>query len=925
MVDALRTTSFIVAMIAIAGCGLATSDDERLQRADEQIASGAYRSAIIEIKNVLANDSKNIRARLMLAEVSLGLGDVATADKEMTRAAELGAPESDIRLLHLRILAAKNRHTEILAALGAETGGLTDAQQFAFRGQALLGLRNPEAAKETYREWLASDSGSVDAEVGLARSIAAAGNIRGAMENLRTVVAGNPQHVDALHTLGSMYARTGDYANSEKALEAALGYSAPQKDINRHMLIIGALVESQLALGKTDDAGKNLARLSAIVPQSPLTLFLAARLARMEQDYALAARHLQMLLNVSPDDGQAQLFLANVQMMQGNYAQAEMLLNRVVSNSPDNIQARKLLAQVQLRQAQPQGAIEALAPLLDRSEKDADVYNLLAQINLQQGDAQSAIQNLRAAARSAPEDMEVRLNLVAAYIDAGEVDLAAEMLATVPESANGNFRRQGLQLSIFTAQGRSADAQKYAAALLDRHGDRSEPVSVVSSYFMNAGDVEMARRILSDFVERHPDDLQTSLALARLELAEGNVDTAKALFVAVQKSGAESLLAYIGLARVAEIQGDDDGALSILETASAAHSDALAPRVWLAVRYLGAGRLQEAENMANELTAIGYRNSKVSEIVGRVFVAADRLDEAIVQFELAEQLDPGSPSIRLNAARTYVALDRTVEARESLSRALELSPGWIPAKSLLALVEIRQGKDDEALRHVSELRGANPDNTSVMVLEGEILLHRKDYVNAAAAFNRAVRHGAGRRAMLREFQARTNGKLPGPEQVLISWLNANSDDIVARTTLAQYYLQTQSADNAIREFETILQAQPDNVLVLNNLAWQYQQVGKLSKALEAATKAFELEDQSGSIADTLGWIYRDLGQLDKSVELLGDASRLSPDNGEIRFHLATVLAETGNEKEARRILKELVARDSQFPSRTRAEELLERL
>ena len=110
--SALMATLAITAMLSLSGCGLATSDEERLQRADEQIASGAYRAAIIELKNVLANDSENVRARLMLAEVSLGLGDLATAEKEMSRAAEYGASDSEIRRLNLRILSAKRAYSE---------------------------------------------------------------------------------------------------------------------------------------------------------------------------------------------------------------------------------------------------------------------------------------------------------------------------------------------------------------------------------------------------------------------------------------------------------------------------------------------------------------------------------------------------------------------------------------------------------------------------------------------------------------------------------------------------------------------------------------------------------------------------------------------------------------------------------------------
>lgn len=915
----------LLALVAITGCGLATSEEERIARAEKQISSGAYRAAMIELKNVLAGNSEHVRARLLLAEVSLGLGDLDSAEKEMARAAEYGAPEKSIGLLNLRILAAKNDHTAVLAALGMNTIELSEAEQFKFRGQALLGLKNFAAADANYRDWLAMDPASVDATVGLAKSIAAAGNVDDAIFRLESVVAENPQHVDALHALGILYSRIGDYQNSEKYLADSLDSSKPQTDIRRHVIINGALVEAQLALGKTESARNSLSRLSSIMPQSPLALFLSARLAYMEQDLTLAARQLQTLLNVSPDNRKAQLFLANVQMQQGNFAQAEALLTRIVALAPDNIQARKMLAQVQVRRAEPQGAVEALAPLLEQPVIDADVYNLLAQISLQKGDDESVVRNLRAASAAAPDDLEAKLNLVAAYLAIGDFELATQVLATVPDSGGDNFRRHQLHLSILRARGQSTDADQYASALLTEHKDDSEIAVIVSNHYVSVGNVAKARSSLSNFTARYPDDSGALLALGQIEISEGNVDTASPLFATVLAADPDNLLAMLGLARAAELSGDEDETISLLETAATKHSDALAPRVWLASRFLNAGRLKEAEAMASELVSIGFRSPTVNEIVGQVFLQVGRIDEAIAQFESAVMLNPDSPRVQLNIARGYLAADRTVEARGSLEKALQQQPDWTSAKILLALVELRQGKPAAALRLVDQMRRANPDDVSIMVLEAEIYYYQADYRNAAAAFNRAVANGAGRRSMLREFAAQVNGKMADPEDVLVRWLDSNSNDTIARTTLAQYYLFIRDGDKAVREYETVLVTHPDNAPVLNNLAWQYQQLGNLDKALEAANKAFTIDGESGAIADTLGWIYRDLGQMDKSRELLSDATRMAPDNGEIRFHFAAVLAETGDKQEARRLLEELIERDARFPSRRLAEELLGRL
>lgn len=915
----------ICCFTTLSGCGFAVSDEERLARADEKINAGAYRAATIELKNILANDIDNVDARLRLARVSLGLGDVLTAEKELMRAAELGGDESSIRPLHLKILAAQYKFTEMLAALGMESGGLSAAQQLEHRGIALLGLGNVDAAATAYREWQALEPASVDAAVGLAKSNAAMGNVDGSIAELELIVSSHPEHVGAMHALAVQYFMSGDYEAAEAAFAKTIKSLRPQTDMNLYAGVLVGLTESRLILGQNEDARTSLEQLTSIIPQAPVTLLLAARLARIEQDYALAARHLQALLNVDPENSQAQFLLANVQLIRGNFSQAEGLLNRVVAQAPDNLEARKLLAQVQLRQSQPQGAIEALAPFLDEAQDDAELYHLMAEVSLQQGDAQSAIDNLRTASELAPNNVEAKLNLAGAYLNAGKAGSAIEILVAVPERSSANFRREALMMLALEAENRGDDARALSQELLKEHSRESGAVMVVATRFIRSGELDNAQDVLQGFLKLEPGNIDAMNSLASVRMAAGDMTMASELFRSVQKINETNLFASLGLARIEEIAGNSSAAIRMLEYAASNHSSELAPRVWLAKKYLETGRVDDAEKMATELIATGFRNAEVSNVVGTVFLEAGRLDEAVSQLEIAARLKPESATVQFKLARAYLALGRTVDARQSLDNALEISPGWLPAKATLALVELRQGQSNEAARHVAELRADNPTNTAVMVLEGEVLSYQADFVGAAQAYQRAVSAGAGRPAMLREFQARVGGKLDDPESPILRWLEQNAEDVASRKVLAQFYQQNNSGDNAIREYELALRDDPNDVIVLNNLAWQYQQLGRLDSAVELAEKAYQIDSKSGSVVDTLGWIYRDVGQLEKSIELLNNAKRLSPDNGEIRFHLAMVLFESGETGEARKLLEELIKSDSVFSSREQAVQLLDKL
>ena len=915
----------LIVLVTASGCGLAASDEDRIARAEEQISAGEYRAAMIELKNVLASDANNATARTMLATVSLGLGDVLAAEKELGRAAELDAPESAIRSIHLDILVTKRMFAEVLAALGTETGGLTEEQQWFYRGEALLGLKNADAAKATFEEWLQKNPAATDAGIGIARAETIQGEIESAIGRLEEITAASPENEKAWQALGLARFRSGDFDGAESALNNAVNAIRPQSDVRRYASVLGGLVEAQLILDKKDEARRNLDRLEGVASNAPSTFFLAAKLARSNGDYALASRHLQNLLNVSPDNSQAQYFLANMQLMQGNFAQAERLLHRVVAMAPDNIQARKLLARTQLQQSQPGGAIEALAPALESGEDDPDIYAILAQASLQEGDTESAIRQFRTASDLAPNDMEAKINLATAYHQANETALALEVLAEVPEGAGNLYRRERLLIEVLTVDGRQNEADEIAVQLLAVPDQRELAVSIVANHYHKTGRSDEARSVLRDLLQKQDDAVIARSALAHIEMSDGNFDVAQELFSSVIDADENNLSALVGLARIAQQAGEETEVIQLLKQAAESHPQSLGPKVLLAGTYLKSGDVGGAEQLANEVVSIGFRNSYISEVIAKIYLEAGRTDDALFHYQQAAKLNSDSATIQLGIARAYLLSNRSVEAREALNRALDISPGLRPAMILLALIEIRQGQLDEAQLLVSEYRSLYSDDVAGMILEGEIHLYKQEFVLAAQSFGEAVDNGAGRQSVLRQYQALVDGVQKESESVLEKWLVREPQDTVVRTFLAQHHQVNNRGDRAIQEYERVLELAPDNATVMNNLAWQYQQDGNLERAVELAEAAQKINPESGAVADTLGWIYRDMGQLDKSSKMLSDASQLAPDNGEIAYHYAVVLNDTGEVEKARQILLALKNNNMQFPSRKLADDLLEDL
>ncbi len=141
----------------------------RLELAQQKVAGNDYVTAIIELKNLLQSSPDNIEARLLLAKVSLALGDPLAAEKELNVAIDLGTEASAQTALHYQIQLTLGNHAGILEALDLDGGtdGLSETQAMEIRGLALLGLGSSIDAEALFRQALEIDADNQTARVKL--------------------------------------------------------------------------------------------------------------------------------------------------------------------------------------------------------------------------------------------------------------------------------------------------------------------------------------------------------------------------------------------------------------------------------------------------------------------------------------------------------------------------------------------------------------------------------------------------------------------------------------------------------------------------------------------------------------------------------------------------------------------------------------
>jgi Tfp pilus assembly protein PilF len=208
------------------------------------------------------------------------------------------------------------------------------------------------------------------------------------------------------------------------------------------------------------------------------------------------------------------------------------------------------------------------------------------------------------------------------------------------------------------------------------------------------------------------------------------------------------------------------------------------------------------------------------------------------------------------------------------------------------------------------------------VQEGDVSMVKKDYKKAHSAYNNAWTRQQTAELAIRFFSAsKHNVNFDDAIQPILTWIADHPNDSSTRFFLATTYQAAEKNDDAIKEYEKVLEEAPDNSAALNNLAWLYSQKGN-PKALGLAERAYRSAPENPGVLDTYGWILVQQNQVEKGQRLIKQAMELLPDNLEIRYHYATALFKSGNENEGRQLLEKLLKQNEPFNGRNEAQQLL---
>jgi putative PEP-CTERM system TPR-repeat lipoprotein len=914
-----------VAVLAACDPQDTTTADEYLSRAEQRREAGNIRGSLIELKNALQKDPRNATGRLLLGQAQIDLGDSVSAEIELQRAKELGAPRERVALLLAEAQLQLEKFEGLLRDLRVsdDLPAGTQAAVLALRARAHLGLGQIVLAEEAFRAALGHDERCVDALVGLARLAFARGDSAQGQELLARAAGFWPRDLLVLALQGDIAFAARDHAEAERIFQQIL---AIRKDDLAALNARLGIARSQIADGRIAESIALLNEILRTAPADPATNYLRALAAYQLKDYETARTHSELALRIT-EGHRPSLFIAGASHYAlGRYDLALVHLTAYLDQVPGNPDARRLMAATQMRLGQADSAVGTLRPVVEGlGVEDLQLLAMIGAASAQSGDFRSASRYLGRAVAQDPDNPSLRSRLGSAQVALGEVAAGLREL----EKAASLDPEGKADVALILAHLRLRDYDKAIEAAKRLQAKRpAEPngFTLAGTAELARGQTEAARAAFRKALELHPGDRNALRNLAVIAAGESDFDGARAYYQRILgrlPNDEEFLVLLAGLETAA---GRAQESRAILERAVAANPGSIRARVALARNFLQSGEPAQA------LTAVqpaltNMREATALEVLARAQLALGQADLAIGSLRNLVSIRPESADAHQLLATAYEDANMVERAITQTELALRFAKDSPALKFQYARLLARAGKLGRANQMLSELRRSHANDPGLIELEGSVALASERVDEAVAAYQRLFEAQPTNANLLKLSRSLVmGGKGPEAYQRIQDWLVRYPGDALVRTALADSLLARGHAGQAAEEYAKVLQAAPDNAMVLNNMAWSLTTVGRAAEAVPLAQRAVALVPNSPAFLDTLGVALLAAGRPQEAIIPLRAATEQAPHDPTLQFHLAQALARDDKEREARDLLR-LILRGgrNQWPERAAAEALLKKV
>ena len=317
------------------------------------------------------------------------------------------------------------------------------------------------------------------------------------------------------------------------------------------------------------------------------------------------------------------------------------MLTAITTKDPEYLPAWRRLAEIALAEGRYDDSIAALQPVLKKHPSDLEALLVRGRIHLAKQETAEAIATFQRVVQVEPRLAAGHYNLALAQLQAGNAQQAkAELTAAL--AASPQFVDARLMLATLNIQSGSVQAAIEDLDNLTRSMPRlREAYRLLGTAYMRRGDARKATETYRKFAELAPNDPQGAYLVGIGLRAEGKpADARKQFESALEKApGFVDPLAQLVTMKLAD--KDAAGAAALVKKQLAAVNNNSGPlHQVLGEVYFAQGKREEAEQAFLKAIELEPRLSASYTSLATIYAAQNKLDAAITKLDEAHRLAP---------------------------------------------------------------------------------------------------------------------------------------------------------------------------------------------------------------------------------------------------------------------------------------------
>jgi len=908
-------------VVFIFGCSEPKNINELISKAAEQISKESYSAAIISLKKAVQIDKKNAKARELLANTYLAVGNYPAAEKEYRRALQFGGKNTNIISGLGYSLNNQGKYKQVLTEehFNSIVDRSSSINVLVLRGNANFGLGRLRDAEAAYRGVLKLNSKSIAALIGMAKVETRNRRYKDAHIYIDKARQLDNENIDLLFAQGNLNYQEANLQEAEKIFLKIITASKKDSITSQQFRAYISLITLYLKQKNIKYADEKTQVLLKKIPNHPLPKYFSALIDYQNKNYEDAQRKLRGVVEKLPNNMQAVFLLGATNYALSNYEQANVLLSKFIANVPTHIPARKLLTIIRLKLNRPKAAIEAISPAVGQDTTDVQLLIMAGMAASSMGDVSAGMRYYKQAGRLNTGSKLIREELAKIYLAEGDTDKAIEELELNIKDTE-SVRSLVLLARAHLKKGKSKQAREYVQRAITAKENSPELYTLLGVVELFGGNRDLAIVAFRQAINISNNYIPAMFYLARLELENGNLSNAEEHFSNILSSHQNNLSAMFGMAQISEMRGDIPHAIEWLKKAIKTNPKEAKPYLILGYYYLKTKQINEALKLVSDLEKLDS-DPAILLYVARTYLSSGQYQKGISTLRKIDIDNKNDSVIYSELARAYLISGDIDLARLEINKAIGLKPNNIKLQIIKAKMEISSGNIDSALKIAKKIELLHPKSALSYELYGDIYRTSKSYNKAVANYQKAIVKNPNpilyvKKANIFSQKKNTNQAVkilkkaeelfPGNKTILFA--------------LANLYQSNNKSVAAIKYYENILKEQPDNAVVLNNVAYAYLDVNK-EKSLQYAQQAHKISPNSIAVIDTLAWTLVKNGRNEDAVGYLAGIYG-STNIPSIHYHYAVGLYNLGKYNLAKKVLSELANSNKVFKEREEARQLL---